>query len=129
MHEMALVRNVVDIVVEKAREANASKVTAVHVAIGEGRDVVEELFEGLFQHLAKGTVAESAEMVIYDIPYLARCNRCGFSFHIDIFDEESWSCPACHTPKDYELVSGLEFYVSNIEVEIDPETAAVPLAS
>lgn len=129
MHEMALVRDVVDIVVEKAQEAQVSKVTAVHIAIGEGRDVVEDLFEGLFQHLAKGTVAEDAEIIIYTIPLLAKCNQCGFAFHINVFDESSWTCPNCKTHKDYELINGMEFHVSNIEVETIPSKIEERLVS
>lgn len=120
MHEMALVRSVVDIVLDKVTDVGASKVTTVHIAIGEGRDVVEDLFEGLFRHLAKGTIAEDAEIVIYDIPYLAKCNQCGFTFHVEVFDQSTWGCPHCGARQDYEVINGLEFYVSNIEIEAAP---------
>lgn len=135
MHEMALVRNVVDIVVEKAEASNVREVRAVHIVIGEGRDVVEEYFEGLFRYLARGTVAQRAEVILYRMPYMVRCNQCGFVFHVDVFDQESWSCPACEAYQEYKLVSGLEFYVSRIEVvgtegsESRPSSPAGQLAS
>ncbi|MCD8013711.1 MAG: hydrogenase maturation nickel metallochaperone HypA [Lachnospiraceae bacterium] len=116
MHEMALVRRVVDIVVTKAEAVGASEVHAVHLVIGEARDIVEDYFEGLFQYLARGTVAENAEMVIYRVPYTVRCNQCGFIFPINIFNEETWVCPACKAKRDYKLNSGMEFAVKNIEV-------------
>ena len=53
MHEMALVRNIMEVVVEEAEAAGAAEVTAVHLDVGEGRDIVIELFESLFQFLAR----------------------------------------------------------------------------
>ena len=52
MHEMALVRNVVDIVVEQAEKSGAAEVKTVYLTIGQGRDVVVEYLDGLFQFLA-----------------------------------------------------------------------------
>lgn len=115
MHEMSLVRNVVDIVIAEADAAGAAEVTAVHIVIGEGRDIVLDYFEGLFQFLARGTVAEHAEMVVYSKPYMVCCNQCGFTFHLEVCDSEQWHCPQCEAYKDYKLVSGTEFYISKIE--------------
>ena len=68
MHEMALVRNVVDIVVEQAEKSGAAEVKTVYLTIGQGRDVVVEYLDGLFQFLARGTVAEHAELVVQTTP-------------------------------------------------------------
>lgn len=115
MHEMSLVRSVVNIVVEEAEAAKAARITKVHLVIGEGRDIVESLFESLFQFLARGTVAENAEVVLHHMPYMVKCNKCGTTFHLNYLDQQSWSCPNCHVYKDYKLVSGMEFYISKIE--------------
>ena len=127
MHEMALTRNVVDIVLEEARKAEATEVRAVHLTIGYARDIVEDLFDKLFAHLARGTVAEHAELHITRIPLTVKCNACGFIYHIDVFDKETWTCKRCHET-DYVLNSGMEFYVNNIEVVSakQPETNAAP---
>lgn len=45
MHEMALCRNVADIVLEEASRANAVRVSGIYLTIGYGRDIVEDLFE------------------------------------------------------------------------------------
>lgn len=115
MHEMALVRNVVDIVVDEAEAAHAAEVRAVHLVIGEGRDVVEDYFESLFRFLARGTVAERAEVVLNRVPYRVQCKRCGTVFHVNVVDRTTWSCPSCAAYQDYKLVSGMEFYISKIE--------------
>lgn len=116
MHEMALVRNVVDIVIDQADAVNADSVETVYLTIGEARDVVEDLFDGLFAFLARGTVAEHAELVILRTPLMFRCNSCGRAFRLDVHDENTWACPGCHTPKNYRLCSGNEFRVDCIEV-------------
>ena len=46
MHEMALVRNVVDIVVEQAEKSGAEEVKTVYLTIGPGRDVVIDYLDG-----------------------------------------------------------------------------------
>ena len=115
MHEMSLVRSVVRIVTEEAEAAGAAKVTKVHIVLGEGRDIVVDYFESLFRFLARGTVAESAEIVLHPTPYMARCNACGGEFHLIPIDKRTWTCPSCGAYKDYKLVSGMEFYISKIE--------------
>ena len=116
MHEMALVRNVVDIVVEQAEKAGAKEVKTVYLTIGRGRDVVEEYLDGLFQFLARGTVAEHAELVVHTTPLTVKCNQCGFIFPINVFKQETWVCPSCKAEKDYKLNSGMEFMINRIEV-------------
>lgn len=115
MHEMALVRNVVGITLEEAERRQAHHVDAVYLRIGKGRDIVVDLFSGLFDHLAKGTVAEGAELVYERVPLITRCNDCGKLYRLDVHDESTWPCPACGS-KNYALYSGMEFSVDRIEM-------------
>ena len=93
----------------------AQQVTKVHIVLGEGRDIVVDYFESLFRFLARGTVAEGAEVVLHPTPYMARCNACGGEFHLIPVDRRTWTCPGCGAYKDYKLISGMEFYISKIE--------------
>lgn len=115
MHEMSLVRNVVEIVAEEAEAAGAVKVTKVHIVLGEGRDIVVDLFESLFQFLARGTVAENAEIVLHQKPYMVRCNACAHEFHLIPIDKRTWTCPNCGAYKNYKMISGMEFFINRIE--------------
>ena len=115
MHEMSLVRSVVEIVAEEAEAAGAARVTRVHIVLGEGRDIVTDLFESLFRFLARGTVAENAEVVLHMKPYTVKCCACGSEFHLIPVDRRTWTCPHCGVYKNYKLVSGMEFYISRIE--------------
>lgn len=115
MHEMALVRNIMEVVVDEAEAAGAGEVTAVHVVVGEGRDIVEDLFESLFQFLARGTVAEKAHIVIKKTPYRVRCNVCGEEFTLSPKDRFSQVCVGCGADRNYQMIGGNELYIDKIE--------------
>ena len=115
MHEMSLVHNIVEVVTEEAAAANVEKITAIHLVVGEGRDIVEEMLPTLFQFLSRGTVMENAEIVVQHVPYMVKCNQCGTEFHLEVMQPEKWACPGCQAYKDYTLVSGKEFYISKME--------------
>jgi hydrogenase nickel incorporation protein HypA/HybF len=116
MHEMALLRNVVDLTVAEATAAHAQRVTAVYLTIGEARDVIDSLVDSLFEFLSRGTIAEGAKLVVTKVPLRVRCNKCGEEFALDVSDESTWTCSSCHAYHDYRVVSGMEFKVSRIEV-------------
>lgn len=117
MHEMSLMRNVVDAVLSECAGAEVGAVRSVHLTIGELRDVIDQYVPGLFRYLARGTVAEHAEIVIEHTPVTVRCNACGDIFPIDVRDGQTWACPRCHERQNYRLFSGNEFRIDRIEVE------------
>lgn len=116
MHETALVHGVIDTVLDHARAAGANEVKAVYLAIGEGRDIVEDYFNGLFAFLAKGTVAEHAKLIIKRVPFTVRCNQCHEVFPINLFDSSTWVCPHCAAECDYQFNSGMEFMINTIQI-------------
>ena len=117
MHEMTLVRKVVDLVLESCEGEDVARVRSVHLYIGDLHDVVDDFVPGLFQHLARGTIAESARITITHVPATVICNQCGFVFPLDPRDETTWKCPYCAARRDYRLYTGREFFVDSIEVE------------
>ncbi|MEE8717338.1 MAG: hydrogenase maturation nickel metallochaperone HypA [Coriobacteriales bacterium] len=117
MHEMSLVREIVDAVLEECSEAGVTKVDTVRLTIGELHDVVEEYIPGLFRYLARGTVASDAEVVIDRVPARLSCGRCGEVFRADPRNPRGWECPACHADGGFKLRSGMEFAIDSIEVE------------
>ena len=116
MHEMSLIRPAVDLVLQECAGKNVAEVRAVHLTVGVMRDVIEDYMEGLFQHLARGTAAAGAKLVIKRIPAVVICNECATPFPIDVHDAATWTCPHCGAHKNYRLYSGNEFKVDRIEV-------------
>lgn len=123
MHEMNLMRTVVDMVVSSCEGKNVKSVRKAYLTIGEMRDVVEEYIPGLFKFLARDTIAANAEVVMERIPMMVRClgpdvdHPCGEIFHIDTRDPTTWECPRCHTYQRYRLFCGDEFRIERLEVE------------
>lgn len=118
MHEMSLMSNVLQIVLDECPATRVRKVLAVHLSIGEQRDVVVEYAQGLFRHLARNTVAQDASLVVRRIPFTVRCIECGDIFSIDTHEPRTWSCPRCGARQRYRIFSGHEFKIDSIEVEL-----------
>lgn len=115
MHEMAITTNIVDIVLDYARESEALRVESVSLRVGELRDVVDDLMQGCFRHLARGTVAENARLSITRVPLRARCGECRLVFPADVRDAASLICPDCGS-RNLTIHSGKEFLIEDIEV-------------
>lgn len=115
MHEMGLVRPLVDAVLKHCEEANAEEVLSVHLSIGEYVDVIEQYIPKLFCFLARGTIAEHAEVVIQRIPGYAACKTCNNIFSLDVKDKSTWHCPRCGE-HNYRMFSGREFLIDSIEI-------------
>ena len=124
MHEMALMRTVVDTVLDYANQVDAEEVKAVYLTIGFNRDVVEAYMDSMFAFLARDTIAANADLVVRRTPYTVKCNQCGRIFHINIYDTATWVCPNCQAKRDYKLHSGMEFVINNIEVVLPQQTGA-----
>ncbi|WP_278980354.1 hydrogenase maturation nickel metallochaperone HypA, partial [Adlercreutzia equolifaciens] len=114
MHEMAMVRSVVDIVLEEAERVEATEVLGVYLTVGYSRDIVEDVFESMFAWMCRGTVAEGAVLHLTRVPFTVRCEECGRIFPVNTRCRDTPRCPQCDA-SHYRLHSGMEFYVNDIE--------------
>ena len=113
MHEFSITQNILSIVLEKADEAHAGKVSKINIVIGELSGIVDDCVQFYFDFINKGTIAEQAELSFHHSLTRLRCRDCGTVFTPHKLD---WTCPSCHESK-VEIVSGRECYVESIEVE------------
>ena len=95
MHEMSMVRVVVEAVLEECEGKDIAKVKAVNLRIGEMRDVIESYVPDLFRFLARGTIAADAQVNIERVPMMVRCHDCYEIWHLNSRDESTWTCPRC----------------------------------
>lgn len=91
MHEFGIAGEIVAAAVEEARKRNAERVTAVTVRIGVLRGVEPESLRLYYDHLVRGTLAETAPLVVEEEPVLVDCGACG-EVPADRF---SLACPSC----------------------------------
>lgn len=121
MHEMSLLRNVLEIVLDACEGQDVVRVKNVGISIGVMRDMPEQLVGKYFRYIARGTIAQDAKVVVTSVPFTVRCNDCGNIFSFDVYDQSQWFCPQCGARQHYSLNTGNEIAVTTIEVETSEE--------
>ena len=113
MHELAITQNILTIVLDKANELSAARVTRVKVVIGELSGVVSDSVQFYFEFLREDTPAREAAIDFTPIPARLRCRDCRSEFRPE---DVPWVCPSCGG-LGVEVLGGRELYVESIEVE------------
>ena len=80
MHELSIMQSALDQVLEKARQAGASRVHAIRLRIGVLSGVVPDALQFAFEALADGTPAQGAQLLIEDVPARFWCAVCSHEF-------------------------------------------------
>ncbi len=115
MHELAVTKSILRLVLNSASEIKASKVQAIYLTIGEMRNLEEDWIQRYFDYISASTIAEGARIKVKKIPVVFRCKHCSQEFKASIDDQEIVLCPSCSS-EDYSLLSGRELMVENMEV-------------
>jgi hydrogenase nickel incorporation protein HypA/HybF len=113
MHELAITEEILRIAIEHAEEAQARRITDIHLVIGELSSVVDDSVQFYFDFASPGTLAEGAKLHFERIPARLCCRECGTEFEPAGTD---WRCTQCGTAGG-DVVTGREFYMDSIEVE------------
>ena len=113
MHELSVVEAIVSMVLERAKEVNASRVLRVDLVVGELSGVLNEAVELYFALLTKDTIAAKAELFFMRPPTQVRCRNCNTVYSPV---NRKITCPNCREQK-IEIISGRELYIDNLEVE------------
>jgi hydrogenase nickel incorporation protein HypA/HybF len=113
MHEASITDSLLSLALEKAREAEATKITRINLVLGELSGVVGECVQFYFDVVSKNTLADGAVLNYETKPTRIRCRSCEKEFTPVSHD---WTCPDCHEIS-MEIVSGRECYMESIEVE------------
>jgi hydrogenase nickel incorporation protein HypA/HybF len=113
MHELSLTRSLVEIAEEHARRGQATAILSITMEIGSLSGVVPEAVEFAFDICTKGTLAESAKLIIRHIPGRGRCLECGAE---TVMDFNTFACPDCGGFA-LETLQGKEIRL--IELEVD----------
>lgn len=112
MHEMAIAEGILDIALDYAAQNDARQVQCISLLLGEMSGVETESLEFCFASLAKGTIAEKAELRLQRVPLMGRCVKCGQEVHIKGYNFICSNCGAA-----MELISGRELRVEYLEVD------------
>ncbi len=115
MHELSIMGNILDIVLEYANKNNAKVVKTINLKIGELSDVIPDWAQMYFDMLSKDTIAEEATLIIDKIPVMLHCNDCNHEFKV-LKEDIKFFCEKCESA-NIELLSGRELAVESIEID------------
>jgi hydrogenase nickel incorporation protein HypA/HybF len=112
MHELSIMQNALNLALDQARKAGASRVHVIRLRIGALSGVVPDALEFAFEALAPGTPAEGAQLVIERVPARFWCATCTLEFTSEDMLAE---CPNCHSLSG-ELRAGREMELASLEI-------------
>jgi hydrogenase nickel incorporation protein HypA/HybF len=116
MHELAIAEQLVKLVEEEARRAEAKRVLAVQLVLGEHSHLAEEALQFHFERLlANGSPATGAKLHIRREPMRFRCSECDADYTSQVGD---WRCPRCGQVGKLAQ-AGDELRVESLEVEVE----------
>lgn len=116
MHELPLVKNILDIVLEHAKKNEAKQLLSITLTIGEMNDLEEVWIHRYFEYVSRDTLAKDAVLKIEKSPIILQCHHCEHQFRINLTDLDHLQCSNCQAVKDFEVISGTQYYIKEIEI-------------
>lgn len=110
MHEVTLVRNIVDIATEEVRKHKARTVEMINLEIGDLSGIEFDAFDFAWSAVVHDTVLEKAERKIHRVEGKSICGSCGHHFNVEQLYEP---CPLCGEVFN-EIISGQELKVKQM---------------
>ena len=120
MHEMSIVRRLLDQVTELQRANGGGNVREIRVQVGPLSGVEAELMLSAFALLRGRAQLESAALAIDEVPLLAHCRTCSSDFAPVKFH---FSCPACGAAST-EITQGEAIMLESITLDDTLQEAA-----
>jgi hydrogenase nickel incorporation protein HypA/HybF len=113
MHELAVTQSILKIALDHAEQANAKRITDLHIVMGELSSMVDDSIQFYWEIIAKDTIAQKAALHFRRVPAELQCMNCSETYHPT---EKELICPTCgHAGA--RILSGEEFALESIDVE------------
>lgn len=110
MHELSIVRSIVDQVEALVVQNQAQSVAKIELAIGELAGIEWTSFDFAWKPGTRNSSLEDAELIIHRVPGKATCNACGTQFNkLQLFDP----CPTCEG-YTHQLLGGKELKIKSL---------------
>ena len=111
MHELGVIIEVVNQVEQFSRNNAVEKIDTLVLQIGELSSMIPEYMQKLYPAAVDGTILQDSRLEIEIIPGNGLCKSCQQVFNLL---KGKGTCPKCGG-KDFELLSGKEFYIKEIQ--------------
>lgn len=114
MHEIGIMRDVLDTVVRVAEEHGGGKITKINLRVGVMSGLIPYYCRSMFEFIAKGSIAEGCELAIEEEPAVFKCLECG---EISCFDavRPEFVCNSCGS-KQLRLIDGYKSQIVNMSM-------------
>jgi len=113
VHELSITQGILDVTLDAARKADAQRIVAIDLVIGELSGMVDDSIQFYFDILSRDTLAEKATLRFRREPAVVSCGDCGGKFEARA--PLSPVCAQCGSTK-LQVTGGREFRVESIEV-------------
>jgi hydrogenase nickel incorporation protein HypA/HybF len=119
MHELPVTESILEIALRYAQEAKATRITKLHLVIGQLATLVDDSIQFYWNIIAKDTIAEDALLDFKRIPAEFLCLDCNERY---VPGEEILACPKCQSLR-IKIIAGEEFCLESIDVETAEDPA------
>ncbi|MGC8782192.1 MAG: hydrogenase maturation nickel metallochaperone HypA [Anaerolineae bacterium] len=114
MHELAVTEGILKVVLDAAAQANARRIRAIDLVIGELSGMVDDSIQFYFDILSRDTLAAGATLRFRREPALVTCLECDNRFAGQ--PPLTPFCPQCGSAR-LRVAGGRELRVESIEIE------------
>ncbi len=121
MHELPVTEGILSTALEAAERANARRILAIDLVIGDLSSIVDDSVQFYFDILSRGTPAAGAVLRFRREPATATCRDCGCQYPASV--PLVALCPVCGSAH-VQVTGGREFYVESIEVDDDEDSGS-----
>lgn len=111
MHELSVTENIMNIALRHAEQAQAEKITAVYLVVGDLSSIVNDSVQFYWDFMCEGTIAAEAVLHFRRVQTEIKCLDCGHVYS----PQNDLVCPCCESAK-VKIIAGEEFYVEAIDV-------------
>lgn len=115
MHELSIMKNILEVVLEAGQQTGAKKISRINVIAGAFTEFVPRYAQLYFDMISKNTIADQAEIHIETTPAIIKCCLCGSETQVDV-KHILMMCNSCKS-EEVELISGREICIDSIEIE------------
>ncbi len=109
MHELSICSSIVDIV---TRHAGGREVRAVHLRVGQLRQIVPDTLVYCWALVNEGTPLAASTLEVESIPAAIRCRTCAATTTIS---QPIMICGSC-AGTDVEIAAGEEFLITTLDL-------------
>lgn len=114
MHELPATQGMLDVALNAARKAGATRIRSIDLVVGDLTSFVDDSIQFYFDIISRGTPAEGAELRFQREPAEGQCGECGHAFPVE--PPVPKMCPECESLA-LRVEGGQEFFVDSIEVD------------